>query len=132
MKYIALIALMIGSFWTVLVYTRSDCAEKAGPNVNWTGCDKSGANLAGANLTGAKLEQVNFSHANLSDANLGGAVLFGANLEFSNLSGANLKGANLGRSDLTSAIFSQNMIFGSPFGVDQFGYEPLTEGSRFE
>jgi uncharacterized protein YjbI with pentapeptide repeats len=52
-----------------------DCAARAGPSVNWAGCDKSGASLNSAQLSGADLRGTNFTRARLDFANLDHANL---------------------------------------------------------
>ena len=55
------------------------------PLVNWSGCDKTGAELSGADL----------SNAILSGTTLRSAALAGADLSGANLTGAALSGADL-------------------------------------
>ena len=84
---------------------------RVGPAVNWSGCDKSGADLRGVNLSGADLSFVDLRGANLQGADLGGALATGARLGEADLRGANvvslhltdadLRGANLTGADLT-------------------------------
>jgi uncharacterized protein YjbI with pentapeptide repeats len=66
-------------------------------DVDWSGCDKSGARLRSANLYRANLTDANLSGADLSGADLHRASLRYARLEAANLGGANLSGANLNR-----------------------------------
>lgn len=65
------------------------------PLINWTACDKSGADLRDVDLSGAVLTATNFSAADLRGADLGGANLDGADLRGADLRGANLVGAYL-------------------------------------
>ena len=109
-----------------------ECAAPATPQVNWGGCDKSGAWLRGvdlssavltaarlnaANLSLSRLAYANLMRADLSYANLEGAQLHAANLQQANLSytelkhtdlrQADLRGANLEAANLTGAILDQ-------------------------
>ena len=63
------------------------CVDVAGPGVDWSNCNLTGADLTGANLTGANLTNANLTNANLEDATVTGA----------NLSGATMTGVNLTR-----------------------------------
>ncbi len=58
------------------------------PNLNWSGCDKAGANLQGAVLVNAVMQNTNLQGANLKGANLSGANLTGAKLKDAKLGGA--------------------------------------------
>ena len=71
------------------------CGDPPAPKVNWSGCDKRGANLLVTNLRGADLSGANLGGAILSRADLSGAILSDANLRAADLSGANLGGADL-------------------------------------
>jgi len=71
------------------------CLDPAGPNVDWVGCDKQGADLSVLNLTGA-----NLSGANLTGVDLSGSILVGTNLE-----GATLEGVILTGTDLNNATW---------------------------
>jgi hypothetical protein len=102
-----------------------ECAARARPGVNWTGCNLSGlaarhANLVGARLRDARLDAVDLSfgdlhHADLSNASLVGmtargadlreARLRGADLAYANLSDTRLEGADLSGADLSNAIW---------------------------
>lgn len=50
------------------------CSDPAAPRVDWSGCDKSGADLSDAWLRGADLSGANLFGADLTDANLRGAT----------------------------------------------------------
>ena len=81
---------------------------KGTPLVNWSGCDKSGANLRRADLVAANLSRTNLVGADLTDADLGVADLRGANLQDARLANANLiasilLGTNLSGANLTNA-----------------------------
>jgi hypothetical protein len=94
----AAIFLLSISFFSV--QAQPDCSAPAAPNVNWSGCNKSGIilfnqNLTGANLTNAILVGTEFTGSNLSGADLTSANLLGGGLGGTNLAGANLAGANL-------------------------------------
>ena len=60
--------------------------------VDWSGCNLTGAKVAGAYLWGANLSNANLTNANLTGANLNGASLTGANLTGATLTNANLIG----------------------------------------
>jgi uncharacterized protein YjbI with pentapeptide repeats len=83
------------------------CSDPAAPLVDWSGCDKTGANLNHANLSGADLREANLSGADLDFANLTGAYLRGANLSGATLQMASLNGADLIGADLSNA----NLMF---------------------
>ena len=75
------------------------CADPAGPNVNWSGCNKNGIRVPGANLSGANLSNALFGPtakhtADFSRANLQGANFIGSNVPASvKFAGADLSGA---------------------------------------
>lgn len=79
------------------------CAQAAGPQVDWTRCDKSGTWLKGVDLTSAMLNGARFNAANLSQGNLTYANLAGGDLSFANLAQAKLIGANLTSANLQFA-----------------------------
>ena len=120
----------------VVLYAKwetSKCAIPAGPNVDWSGCDKAGSDLTKANLSGANLTKANLSGANLTKANLTKANLSGANLTKANLTGAQsiqgggylvpvtelapaqLTGANLTGVNLTNINLSDKKLSGVNF-----------------
>jgi uncharacterized protein YjbI with pentapeptide repeats len=80
-----------------------DCRQTAGPDVNWSGCDKQGMLLTGVELTSANLGQTRFNGAQLDDANLSYAKLQGADFSFANLANARLISADLQNADLSQA-----------------------------
>ena len=82
------------------------CALPAAPQVNWSGCDKSGAWLRSADLKNADLSWARLNSAQLGGSNLAYARLEGANLSYADLSRAQLFGANLGHADLGNADLS--------------------------
>lgn len=65
------------------------CDDPPAPEVDWSQCDKRGADLSGADLQRADLSRADFSGADLTEANLWRATLSGAKLD-----GAILKGAS--------------------------------------
>jgi len=69
------------------------CSDPAGPQVDWSGCDKTNAILFEANLTGADLTRAGLADATLTGADPTGADLTGANLTEVNLNSALLTGA---------------------------------------
>lgn len=73
------------------------------PRLNWSGCDKSGAQLAGMDLGNADLVGTNLSGANLAGADLGAAYLSGTNLSEADLSNATITGFYLRNVDLSGA-----------------------------
>jgi hypothetical protein len=87
-------------------------------NVQWQGCDLTGANLSSAYLAGANLSSANLAGAwlnssNLIGANLTGANLIGAKLYGADLTGANLTGANLTGADIWYAILNGANLSGA-------------------
>jgi len=79
------------------------CAQPAAAQVDWKGCDKSGAYLQGANLGSALLMRVRFNAANLSKSLLNYANLSSSDLSFANFNQAKMIGANLQSSNLRFA-----------------------------
>ncbi len=65
------------------------CDDPPAPGVDWSHCDKRGADLSGADLQRADLTQADLSGADLTEANLWRATLSGAKLD-----GAILKGTS--------------------------------------
>jgi len=109
----------------------ADCSAPAGPYVNWSGCDHSGARLpdaplrgarlAGARLAGTDLRRADLVYADLSGSNLTGArlpqaLLFGANLTGADLSEAILDGADLRFADLRNARIDRAVLNGAVLG----------------
>lgn len=94
---------LVGASLTLLLYgavawmtpARAACEDPPAPNVDWTGCDKSGADLAGADLSYATLRAVNFEGANLSDVNFDGALMMRANLRNADITGVSIEGTHL-------------------------------------
>jgi len=87
-------------------------------NVQWQGCDLTGANLssaylAGANLAGANLAGAWLNSSNLTGANLTGANLIGAKLYGADLTGVNLTGENLTGADMEYAILNGANLSGA-------------------
>ena len=60
------------------------------PVVNWSGCDKSGADLKNAYLGSANLTDTNLSGADLENADLGAAFLRNTNLTDANMRNVDL------------------------------------------
>jgi uncharacterized protein YjbI with pentapeptide repeats len=81
------------------------CSDLAAPGVDWSWCDKSGAQLHLADLSGADLRDANLIYAELTNADLRGAFLRGAGL-----SDANLTNADLRHADLSFARWTDNRI----------------------
>ena len=79
------------------------CRVDAAPQINWSGCDKSGARLRGVNLSSAVLNHARFVKAEMSHIQLSYASLTSADLSYANLSQANLLGAALNDADLSYA-----------------------------
>ena len=93
-KLLATLALAVASVTGV----QAACTDPAGPNVNWSGCNKNGIRVPGANLSGADLSKATFTptakyNADFSNANLSGANFTGSTVTGANFSGANLAGA---------------------------------------
>ena len=107
---------------TLSIESTPDCEQAAGlrgghrywlmgespPRINWSGCDKSGAELAGLDLGNADLVGTNLSGANLAGADLGAAFLSGTDLSNADLSNADitafyLRDVNLSGANLTGA-----------------------------
>jgi hypothetical protein len=82
------------------------CTLPAAPQVNWSGCDKSGAWLRGADLKNADLGWARLNSAQLGGSNLAYTRFEGADLSYADLSRAQLFGANLSHADLSSADLS--------------------------
>ena len=76
---------------------------KNGPLINWSGCEKPGANLRRADLGIAWMIGMDLNGADLRDANLAGAKLGGANLSQADLRGAQLVGADFQGTNLSGA-----------------------------
>lgn len=76
---------------------------KNGPLINWSGCEKPGADLRRADLGIAWMLGTDLGGADLREANLAGAKLGGANLSQADLRGAQLVGADFQGSDLSGA-----------------------------
>ncbi|MDJ0946400.1 MAG: pentapeptide repeat-containing protein [Kiloniellales bacterium] len=76
---------------------------KNGPLINWSGCEKPGADLRGSDLGIAWLVETDLGGADLRDANLAGAKLEGADLSQADLRGAQLVGADLRSINLSGA-----------------------------
>ena len=79
------------------------------PVVNWSGCDKSGADLQDAYLGSSTLINTNLSNANLENADLGAAYLRGTNLSNANLRNVDLTAVygvdvDLSGADLTGTV----------------------------
>ncbi len=113
------------SHWSGLTYYG---LGKTGPQVNWSGCGKAGADLrradlnvawligtdlGGADLRDADLSGAKLGGANLSQADLRGALVIGADLQDSNLSGADLRGLDLGGISLRGADLSNARLAGA-------------------
>jgi len=92
-----LAALMFSAI--AITSAQAACTDPAGPNVNWSGCNKNGIRVPGANLSGANLSNALFGPtakytADFSRANLQGANFTGSNVPTSvNFAGADLSGA---------------------------------------
>lgn len=96
---------------------RAGCYDPPEPFVDWSGCNKQGAELAGANLLRANLEHANLQDADLSGANMRGAYmwstyLWGANLSNTNLMEAETQGAYLKESVLDGAVWQDGRVCG--------------------
>ena len=79
------------------------CSDPAGPKVNWSGCDLSGANLDSANLFKADLSGANLENAVLTYANLDHAIMKNANLRGAHMSNSSLIVTDLFNADLRGA-----------------------------
>ena len=71
----AFLAAALTLFLTAASEAKAGCQDPAGPGVDWSNCDKSGADLIDVNLSGA-----NLTNANLTNANLSGAITLSADL----------------------------------------------------
>lgn len=71
------------------------CDDPAGPEVDWTGCDKAGIDLEGMDMSYAILRKVNFEGANLKGVNFDNALLLGANLLNADFSDVSIEGTHL-------------------------------------
>lgn len=134
---ITVVALMLSFFFVkpLELIQKTDCTVKAGPNIDWSACNKNSLNLSSANLqnsnlhsthlngayltktnfTDANLSYSNLSNSNLSNANLSNSRLVGANLNNANLSGANLSGADLSYADLRKATITNVQVLNTRF-----------------
>lgn len=136
--------LMLSFFFVepIELIKKTDCTVKAGPEIDWSGCNKNRLNLVSKNLknsnlhsihlNSASLTKVNFSAANLSyaglensnlsSANLSNSLLVGANLNNANLNGADLSFSDLSYADLSNATVSnvkvQNTRFDNAIWID--------------
>lgn len=82
--------------------------------------------LNGADLSGAYLEGANLQNASLQNASLALANLIGADLSNANLTNTNLQNTSLGKTNVTGAIFSNNL------GLDEDKKQELIkEGAIF-
>lgn len=107
------------------------CTSPAGPEVDWSGCDKTdgmqlaeirfgraqfiGTSLRFANLSKAYLVDAKLKQANLIGANLRGADLTGVDLTDVKLYAADLSGARLNGATLTRANMAEAKIAGTDF-----------------
>ena len=99
-----------------------DCSAPAGPDVNWAGCDKMGANLGDANLSNSDLVGTNFADANLSGANLTSAYLPMASFYAAKMGGAVLNQTNMQDADLSYASMSDvSLVNGWIIGAKVYG-----------
>lgn len=134
---ITVVSLMLSFFFVkpLELIQKTDCSVKAGPNIDWSACNKNSLNLSSENLqnsnlysvhlnsayltktnfTGANLSYSNLSNSDLSNANLSNSRLVGANLNNANLSGANLSGADLSYADLRKAVISNVKVLNTRF-----------------
>lgn len=134
---ITVVALMLSFFFVkpLELIQKTDCSVKAGPNIDWSACNKNSLSLSSANLqnsnlhsthlngaflirtnfTDANLSYSNLSNSNLSNANLSNSRLVGANLNNANLSGANLSGADLSYADLRKATITNAQVLNTRF-----------------
>ncbi len=137
--YVTVITLFILTLIAVILTYESDtgarltdCAAMAEPGINWSGCNKQGAQLRNrhlqqANFRNARLSSVDLSAAHLSRADfsyadLSGAILVSADLYQASFKGANLSGANLQGANLSSANFSHaELIDANLSGADLRG-----------
>ena len=94
-----------------------DCDAPPGRGIDWSHCEKSGADLEGGDLSAARLVGVVMPGARLKgvrlvDSDLSYANLQGADLRGADLSGARLVGINLRNSDLTgSRLQGTNLLY---------------------
>lgn len=79
------------------------CRAAAAPQINWSGCDKSGAWLRGVNLSSAVLNHARFVKAEMSHIQLSYSSLVSADLSYANLSQASLLGSSLNDADMSYA-----------------------------
>ena len=104
------LAFAFATLITTAAPAQAACSDRAGPFVDWSGCDKSGAildgqdlrwanfvgiNLTGASLKGARMHDVDLRNAVLIGADLTGAVLVGSQAHYADFSYANLTGTDL-------------------------------------
>jgi hypothetical protein len=104
MKIPTLLAAVTVSLLTALP-AMAACSDPAGPGVDYSECNLTGANLRRADLTGADLTGADLSFADLTRATLTGATLTGANLRHAEMLDGILTGA-----DLSGADFEQLMV----------------------
>lgn len=134
---ISVVLLMLSFFFVkpLELIQKTDCSVKAGPNIDWSACNKNSLSLSSKNLQnsnlhsihlnsaylaktnfmGANLSYSNLSNSNLSNANLSNSRLVGANLNNTNLSGASLSGADLSYADLRKAVITNVKVLNTRF-----------------
>ena len=134
---ITVVILMLSFFFVkpLELIQKTDCSVKAGPNIDWSACNKNSLSLSSKNLqnsnlhsihlnsayltktnfTSANLSYSNLSNSNLSNSNLSNSRLVGANLNNANLSGANFSGADLSYADLRKAIITNVKVLNTRF-----------------
>lgn len=97
--------------------------------VNWSGCDKQGAQLAGTSLGTSNFTETNLSGANLEDADLGAALIRRSDLSEANLKDAILSAAFFEDVDLTGADLTGAHMTGGTYSNVDFSGATWTDGS---
>jgi hypothetical protein len=90
-----------------------DCAAAPAPGVNWSYCDRAGAELIGKDLSGSRMRETGLQRADLRGANLEGSDLSFALMGGADLAGANLRGARLFGTDLRGVRLNRARVAGA-------------------
>lgn len=100
-------------------HTQYDLRSEAGPDVDWSSLNLSGADLHDLDLSESILSGCNLAGCDLSHADLSGADLTDASLAGANLSYANLAGANLSDTDLEDAASLEGTLLRDVEGLSE-------------
>ncbi|MGM0412952.1 MAG: pentapeptide repeat-containing protein [Pseudomonadota bacterium] len=112
----AVVAALIGGAWWAAPFDQPpepDCSAAPAPAVNWSYCDRAGADLQGKDLSGSRLRETQLREADLRGANLVEADLSFAYMAEADLAGADLRGARLFGTDLRGARLNRARLKGA-------------------